>query len=244
VPTRTTTFGVGKREAHDSSLFYGRGLATVVESKDRRVEAPACVDQIFLRSAETMEEVRDNSVALMVTSPPYHVGKDYDSAATFDEYLDVLEAVFTETYKKLQPGGRAVVNVANLGRRPYVPLSHLVTARMLAIGYLMRAEIIWKKAKGAAGNCAWGSWRSASNPVVRDIHEYCLCFSKGRFDRVTKGRSRISPEEFMESSRRPSLRRGERGEFFPRPMTSSRGSPSDRCSTAGIWCSTAALRSS
>jgi site-specific DNA-methyltransferase (adenine-specific) len=147
-----------------------------------------------------MHEVADNSVALMVTSPPYHVGKDYDSDATFDEFLDMLEAVLAETYRKLQPGGRAVVNVANLGRRPYLPLSHVVTSRMLAIGYLMRAEIIWRKARGAGGNCAWGSWRSPANPVVRDVHEYCLCFSKGRFDRVVKGNATMSAEEFMEAT--------------------------------------------
>ena len=108
----------------------------------------------------------------MVTSPPYHVGKDYDADTTFEDYLDLLEAVFRETYRVLQPGGRAVVNVANLGRRPYVPLSHLVTARMMKVGFFMRAEIIWRKAKGAGGNCAWGSWRSPANPVVRDVHEY------------------------------------------------------------------------
>jgi modification methylase len=92
------------------------------------------------------------------------------------------------------------VNVANLGRRPYLPLSHLVTQRMLTIGYLMRGEVIWRKAKGAAGNCAWGSWRSAANPVIRDVHEYCLIFSKGRFDRVVKGESTIASEEFMEAT--------------------------------------------
>src|SRR5204863_6979166 len=142
--------------------------------------------EVYDQSSVTMEQVADNSVALMVTSPPYHVGKDYDSGSTFEEYLDMVEAVLAETYRKLQPGGRAVVNVANLGRRPYVPLSHLITARMLRIGFFMRAEVIWRKAKGAGGNCAWGSWRSPANPVVRDVHEYCLCFSKGRFDRVVK----------------------------------------------------------
>lgn len=147
-----------------------------------------------------MIELADNSVALMVTSPPYHVGKDYDSTISFDEYLVLLERVFRETYRVLQPGGRAVINVANLGRRPYVPLSHEITARMLKIGYLMRAEIIWRKAKGAGNNCAWGSWRSATNPVIRDVHEYCLCFSKGRFDRVTKGTSDISAEDFIAST--------------------------------------------
>jgi DNA modification methylase len=200
VTTRTTSFGVGRREGHDSSPYYGRALVTVTETKDRHTSEPAVANEVYEHSAEQMEELPDDSVALMVTSPPYHVGKDYDSDASFEEYLALLERVFRETYRVLQPGGRAVVNVANLGRRPYVPLSHEVTARMLRIGYLMRAEIIWRKAKGAGGSCAWGSWRSPANPVIRDVHEYCLCFSKGRFDRVVKGTSDISAEEFTAST--------------------------------------------
>ena len=198
--TKTTSFGVGRREGHDSSPFYSRALVSVTETKDRQTAQPQVGNEVFEHSAERMSELPDNSVALMVTSPPYHVGKDYDSNASFEEYLGLLEAVFTETYRVLQPGGRAVVNVANLGRRPYVPLSHEVTARMLRVGFFMRAEVIWRKAKGAGGNCAWGSWRSPANPVIRDVHEYCLCFSKGRFDRVVKGDSDISAEDFMEST--------------------------------------------
>ena len=198
--TSTSSFGVGRREGHDASAYYGRALVTVQESEDRHVAEPEVSDEVFCHSAEQMPELPDDSVALMVTSPPYHVGKDYDSDASFEEYLDLLERVFAETYRVLQPGGRAVVNVANLGRRPYVPLSHEVTARMLRLGFLMRAEIIWRKAKGAGGSCAWGSWRSAANPVVRDVHEYCLCFSKGRFGRVVKGESDITPSEFLAST--------------------------------------------
>src|SRR5438876_11456242 len=147
--TRTRSFGAGKREAHDSTAFYARRLQTVEVSAADEVTASPVVDTIFAKSAESMDELVDNSVALMVTSPPYHAGKDYDSDGTFEEYLDLLTRVFTETYRVLEPGGRAVVNVANLGRRPYIPLSHLVTQRMVEIGFLMRAEIIWRKGKGA-----------------------------------------------------------------------------------------------
>jgi DNA modification methylase len=195
--TKTSAFGAGKREGHDSSGFYARGLMTIEETTDDVVADAAVSNEIFLHSAEHMRELPDASVALMVTSPPYHVGKDYDSDKSFTEYLDMLGSVLTETHRVLEPGGRAVVNVANLGRRPYIPLSHIVTGQMLDIGFHMRGEIIWQKAKGASGSCAWGSWRSASNPVVRDVHEYCLVFSKGRFDRVRRGTNTISAEEFM-----------------------------------------------
>jgi len=74
----------------------------------------------------------------------------------------------------LVPGGRVCINVANLGRKPYIPLHSYIIQGMLEIGYLMRGEIIWNKASSAGPSTAWGSWLSAANPVLRDIHEYIL----------------------------------------------------------------------
>jgi len=195
--TRTSSFGAGRREGHDSSAFYGRNLAIVGVSDTGEPQPPRDIDRIYLTSAVDMGEVADNSVALMVTSPPYHVGKDYDTDGTFAEYLDLVSQVMAETYRVLEPGGRAVVNVANLGRRPYIPLNAHVAGMMSDIGFLMRGEVIWRKAAGASGSCAWGSWRSPSNPTLRDVHEYCLCFSKGDFRRQRKGDPTIDADEFL-----------------------------------------------
>jgi len=158
---------------------------------------PDIVDRVFGHSCEEMHELPDNSVALMVTSPPYNVGKDYDEDLTLDEYLSFLRKVLAETYRVLLPGGRMAFNVANLGRKPYLALNAHVAALATELGFLMRGEIIWVKAKGASGSCAWGSWLSATNPTLRDLHEYVLIFSKLRFDRPRKGRSTISRDEFM-----------------------------------------------
>lgn len=197
--TATSRFGTSKREGHDASAFYARSLATVEFSTDTAVNPlPARVpNRVFQSSAEEMAELPDNSVALMVTSPPYHVGKDYDVDGSYTEFLAMLGRVLAETHRVLEPGGRAAVNVANLGRRPYVPLSHHVASIMSEIGFHMRGEIIWRKAAGAAGSCAFGSWRSASNPVLRDVHEYVLVFSKGRMDRARKGENTIGRDEFL-----------------------------------------------
>jgi len=147
-----------------------------------------------------MKELPDNSVHLMVTSPPYNVGKDYDQDLTLEEYLTFLNRVWKETYRVLVPGGRACVNVANLGRKPYIPLNGLIAREMIEMGFLMRGEIIWDKAASASTSTAWGSWQSASNPTLRDTHEYILIFSKGMFKREKiEGReSTISKEEFLE----------------------------------------------
>ena len=165
------------------------------------VEAPAdIVDQLFCQSAEDMHQIPDNCVALMVTSPPYNVGKEYDEDLTIDDYLGLLRRVFTETYRVLEPGGRVAVNVANLGRKPYTPLNQYVAALLTEIGFDLRGEIIWQKAKSAGGSCAWGSWRSAKNPTLRDVHEYIIVASKGSYARVKKGEDTITKEEFLEAT--------------------------------------------
>ena len=195
--TSTQRFGTGKRESHDSSAFYERFEAVEFSADSAVADAPE-VDRIWCHSAESMPELPDSSVALMVTSPGYHVGKEYDTDVPFSEYLAMLERVLAETKRVLEPGGRAVVNVANLGRKPYVPLAAIVTQLMTErLGFFMRGEIIWRKAKAMNGSCAWGSWQSAKTPTIRDTHEYCLCFSKGRMDRVRQGRSTIDRDEFL-----------------------------------------------
>ena len=197
--TSTRSFGTSRREGHDASAFYGRGLAAAAFSDDATVvDVPRRnLDRIYHHSSEAMAELPDNSVALMVTSPPYHAGKDFDSDATYPEFLELLQRVLGEVHRVLEPGGRAVVNVANLGRKPYLPLSHDVTAIMATLGFHMRGEVIWQKGRGMASSCAFGTFASARNPVLRDIHEYVLIFSKGRMDRVRRGENTISREEFL-----------------------------------------------
>ena len=147
-----------------------------------------------------MKEIPDNSLHLMVTSPPYNASKEYDQDLSLHEYLKMLFNVFSETYRVLVNGGRACINVANLGRRPYIPLSDYISSMMEEIGFLMRGEIIWNKGAGAGVSMAWGSWKSASNPVLRDVHEYILIFSKGSFKRskAREQKSTIEKDQFME----------------------------------------------
>ena len=156
-------------------------------------------DRIFGSSSQEMSELPDHSVHLMVTSPPYNVRKEYDEDLSLEEYRELLRTVFKETYRVLVTGGRACVNVANLGRKPYLPLHAFVIEDMINAGFHMRGEIIWDKGASAAASTAWGSWLSASNPVLRDVHEYILVFSKDSFSRKGIGKdSTIERDEFLE----------------------------------------------
>ncbi|MFQ6067524.1 MAG: DNA-methyltransferase, partial [bacterium] len=203
--TQTSAFGTPGRVNHDSSRFYGSKLyqGFKQDRKIKYVENPlksAVLNKIFLKSSEKMNELPDSSIHLMVTSPPYNVGKEYDENLTLTDYRGLLKKVFSEVYRVLVPGGRACVNVANLGRKPYIPLHGFIIEDMLDIGFLMRGEIIWNKASSSSPSTAWGSWRSAANPTLRDIHEYILVFSKDTFNRKKlKGReSTITRDEFLE----------------------------------------------
>ncbi len=203
--SRTSDFGSPARIGHDSSEFYSRKLYEDLP-KEERVEysenpvPEAFLNKILCKSSEVMEELPDNSVHLMVTSPPYNVGKTYDEDMTLEEYRAFMKRVMAEVYRVLVPGGRACVNVANLGRRPYLPLHAFLIEDMLELGFLMRGEIIWDKASSASPSTAWGSWCSPRNPTLRDTHEYIMVFSKQTFSRPeVEGRyATITRDEFLE----------------------------------------------
>ena len=182
--TATSAFGVSKREGHDASVYYGsrmnEGLVAARDVGDAQPCPSERLDSVICGDSRSMP-LPDNCVHLVVTSPPYNASKAYDEDLALDEYLGLLHDVFAECYRVLTPGGRMVVNVANLGRKPYIPLSSHINLIMNNIGFLMRGEIIWDKSASAGSSCAWGSFQSASNPCLRDIHEYILVFSKGDY---------------------------------------------------------------
>lgn len=201
--TVTSTFGSPGREGHDSSAFYSTRLYAdrVHIGSEAYVENPIReLNVIHQASCEEMKELPDCSVHLMVTSPPYNVGKEYDNNLTLEEYLAFLMRVWKETYRVLVQGGRVCINIANVGRKPYIPLHASIMQGMIDLGFLMRGEIIWDKAASASTSTAWGSWQSATNPTLRDTHEYILVFSKGSYrrDKMDGRTSTISKDEFLE----------------------------------------------
>ena len=206
--TKTSSFGTKGRVAHDSSKFYNSKLYKEITNKDSDIivnEFPnKLLNTIIDSSCENMKDIPNNSLHLMITSPPYNVSKEYDNDLSLNEYLNLLKNCFTETYRVLVDGGRACINIANIGRKPYIPLSDYVSKIMIEIGFNMRGEIIWNKSAGSGISTAWGSFQSASNPILRDVHEYILIFSKGNYkrerDKVEKElrKDNITKEEFIE----------------------------------------------
>ena len=215
-PTSTATFGSSRRESHDASTFYDRFVPPEVSS-DATVVPPLERDAIHVHDARDMGAVASNSIALVVTSPPYFAGKEYEESlgengvpGSYFEYLALLRDVFAECVRVLEPGGRIAVNVANLGRRPYRSLAGDVTEVLQDLGLLLRGEVVWWKGRAAGGSCAWGTFQRPSNPVLRDVTERIVIASKGRFDRALTPRQRlqeglpstatISRDEFLEAT--------------------------------------------
>ena len=225
--TSTSSFGVGRRENHDATAFYSRFPAPVVSDDDELGPLPSDLElpdpPVILGDARSMTALPDRCVALVVTSPPYFVGKEYEQAVTepgdgertvpesYIEYLEMLRSVFAECVRVMEPGGRIAVNVANLGRKPYRSLSaDIIRILQDDLGLLLRGEIIWQKAEGAGGSVAWGSFRKSANPVLRDLTERVIVASKGRFDRARSAQQRakegyphastMPADEFMEAT--------------------------------------------
>ncbi|MBQ6099497.1 MAG: site-specific DNA-methyltransferase [Methanobrevibacter sp.] len=202
--TQTSSFGSVLRESHSSKKFYSAKLfedfkiPKKIDFKESKIDEKQ-LNRLYCKSSENMDEIPDNSVHLMITSPPYNVGKEYDDDLSLDEYLELLTSVFHESYKKLVTGGRACINIANVGRKPYIPLHAMIIEIMLDLGFLMRGEIIWDKSASAGGSCAWGSWMSASNPVLRDYHEYILVFSKKSYskNKAQEKKDTIEKDDFI-----------------------------------------------
>jgi len=203
--TQTSSFGAPGRINHDSSRFYNSKLyeglnnGKNVEYVENQID-PKNINKVFCKSSEVMSELPDNSVHLMVTSPPYNVGKEYDENLSLKEYRELLKRVFKETHRVLVPGGRVGINVANLGRKPYLPLHSYIIEDMHELGFLMRGEVLWDKGSSASPSTAWGTYLKANNPVLRDIHEYILIFCKDTFTRLNPNgrKSTIAKAEFLE----------------------------------------------
>ena len=209
IKTSTKSFGSSKKETHDSSYFYDSKLFNsqkIVQQKSiiQNEISKEVLNKVHNKDSTNIDFIPDDSIHLIITSPPYNNSKEYDEDLSLEEYLKLITDVMVEAHRILIRGGRICINIANIGRKPYIPLSTYIDQIMIKIGFLPRGQIIWDKSASAGPSTAWGSWQSASNPILRDIHEYILVYSKGEFGRKNSRSNKddsISKDAFLENTK-------------------------------------------
>lgn len=154
---------------------------------------------------EILKKLPPNSIHLAITSPPYNLDmpyKNHKDSMPYEEYLTWLGEVWKETMRVLVKGGRLCINIGENKRQNITyPTYSAFIEQMIDLGMLYRGTVVWNK-NSAAKHCAWGSWKSASNPHIVPRHEYIIIFSKDNFKLNDGGeKSDITDKEFMEYTR-------------------------------------------
>ncbi len=171
---------------------------------------------IYIADSRKMLEVKDESVSLIVTSPPYWHLKDYGKSnqigygQSLHEYLTDIYRVWKEAYRVLKPGRRMVVNIGNqfaravvYGRYKIIPLHAEFISQCEDIGFDYMGSIIWQKKttmNTTGGATIMGSYPYPPNGMVELDYEFIALFKKpGKSEKVpkqVKEQSRLTKEEW------------------------------------------------
>ncbi len=150
-------------------------------------------------SINVLTQYPDNSIDLILTSPPYNFGLNYNKhndTSTWHDYFDKLFKVFQECIRILKYGGRLVINIQPM-YSDYIPAHHLISNFLFTQGLIWKSEILWEKNNYNCKYTAWGSWKSPSNPYMKYTWEYIEVFCKGTLKKEGKNPD-ITSEEFKQ----------------------------------------------
>ena len=200
------------------------------KKKAIRVEEPEAAGRfgntiICGDSEQVLASIPTNSIDIVLTSPPYNFGLDYDTGDTadaqhWDAYFAKLNTIWKECMRVLKPGGRLIVNVQPLFS-DYIPTHHIISRQLLDLGLLWKGEILWEKNNYNCKYTAWGSWKSPSMPYLKYTWEFIEIFSKethkkagaaediditaNEFKKWVYAKWSISPERNMKEYHHPAM---------------------------------------
>ena len=174
--------------------------------------------RVYYKSSEAMEEVVDDSIQLIITSPPYGKIKDYGNQnqigffGTFDDYFKRLKQVWSECYRVLEPQCRMVINIGDqylrtseFGRYRVLSIASKIITDCLDLGFDFLGDIIWQKISttNTTGGCTlMGSIYYPRNGLLTYDYEHILIFkkyqgkNKRKVDPIIKEMSKIPLSEW------------------------------------------------
>jgi len=147
---------------------------------------------------EVLSLIEQESIDLVVTSPPYNVSKEYENKLSETEYKDFSLQWLKECHRVLKPDGRICVNIPfcmnDKGKTFYI--LPLILEAFKEAGFHYRHLIVWDQLN-AGCETAWGSWKSVSSPWIRHMTEFILVGYKNQWKKLESGVSDINEKEFM-----------------------------------------------
>lgn len=150
-------------------------------------------------SLELLQKLPDNSIDIVLTSPPYNFGIQYDNTNDvniWEDYFDKLFSIFKECIRVLKSSGRMIVNIQPMFS-DYIPTHHLISNFFIKEGLIWKGEIIWEKNNYNCKYCTWGSWKSPSSPYLKYSWEFVEIFCKNSLKKEgDKNSIDIDSEEF------------------------------------------------
>lgn len=150
---------------------------------------------------EELKKIPDNSIDIVITSPPYNYQKLYDEyhdCVNWAEYNSFLNYVWYECFRVLKPCGRLCINIQPDFNKNN-PTHHQITNQCLDIGFIWKAEIIWNKNHYNTRMSQFGSWKSPSAPCIKLSWEYIEIFCKESLKKIgEKENIDIERDEFLE----------------------------------------------
>jgi DNA modification methylase len=159
-----------------------KGAKNSVVSSEPREILPFINHIICSDALKALACLPDQSIDLIITSPPYNFGHEYAQDSTNDthewtSYFEKLLTVWRECERVLKTGGRIAVNIQPLFS-DYVPTHHVISHQLASLGLLWKAEFLWEKNNYNAKYTAWGSWKSPSMPYIKYTWEFIEVFDK------------------------------------------------------------------
>ena len=150
-------------------------------------------------SLELIKKFPDNCIDIVLTSPPYNFGINYENTNDvniWEDYFEKLFNIFKECVRVLKDSGRMIINVQPMFS-DYIPTHHLISNFFLKEGLIWKGEIIWEKNNYNCKYCTWGSWKSPSSPYLKYSWEFVEIFCKNSLKKEgEKNNIDIEAEEF------------------------------------------------